>query len=136
MGRLTRDVREGARRRSSGIAAMSPFSIVFLVVVAVNTTGAAPFFSKGGSTSGSYGMSMMKPYKPSYTKMNYQPSKPSYKKMSPKFEFPDFGMILKKVIMAKKGIVNKILAPIIGIKKRTFRDKEEVDNSLDQTNFG
>merc|ERR1711892_1228927 len=126
MGRLTRDVREGARRRSSGIAAMSPFSIVFLVVVAVNTTGAAPFFSKGGSTSGSYGMSMMKPYKPSYTKMNYQPSKPSYKKMSPKFEFPDFGMILKKSYYGKERNCQQNSGPNYRNKKRTFRDKEEV----------
>ena len=36
----------------SGYPAMSPYSSVLLVVVAMSVTRGAPFFSKGGSSSG------------------------------------------------------------------------------------
>merc|ERR1712106_203367 len=121
MGRLAEDFRQGARRRSSGITAMSPYSTVFLVVVAISAASTAPFFSKGGSSSGSYGTSMMQPYKPSYMKMNSQSMKP---------KLPDFGMILKNVLRAKKGLINKFLAPIIGIKKSLFETKKKLITPL------
>ena len=65
-------------------------------------------------------MTRMQPHKPSY-KMNYQSMQP---------KLPDFGMILKNVLMAKKGFINKFLAPIIGIKKGLFETKKKLITPL------
>ena len=57
-----------------------------------------------------------------------QPYKPRYNNNSP--DLPDIGMVLKNVFMAKKGLINKILAPVIAIKKRLFETKKNLISPL------
>merc|ERR1711874_432315 len=114
MGRLARDASQGTRRRSSGVSTMSPHSSVLLVVVAISAASGAPFFSKAGASSG-----VRQPYKPRYGNMNSGP-----------MGTQDIGLVLRKVLMAKKSLINKILAPVIGIKKSILETKKNLITPL------
>merc|ERR1711874_808562 len=108
------DASQGTRRRSSGVSTMSPHSSVLLVVVAISAASGAPFFSKAGASSG-----VRQPYKPRYGNMNSGP-----------MGTQDIGLVLRKVLMAKKSLINKILAPVIGIKKSILETKKNLITPL------